>query len=361
MTKHYGQAVVMFDGYEAGPSTKNSMYQRRRGCEGRKVTFNLSIKLHLKKDDFLSNKENKQRFLGLLGEHLALRGCKISHATGDADVPIVQAAVTVSNTCEAVLVGDDTDLLVLIIHLADGNKHNIYFRPEPKKGGALRCIGVNSIRNKLGEYICGNIILFVHAFLGCDTTSLLFGIGKAAGLKLVKDNDTFHEQAEVFRSVNSSKDQVIAAGEKAMTIVEKGKLNDHLDTMRYQRFQELVTTRKKAIHPNMLPPTSVATKCHSLRVFHQVQQWQGNTLPAEDWGWELSEGRLKPVNSDFCPAPQSLLDIVRCTCKTGCGTLRCECHRQGMQCSSACSGCRGICQNMSNNDVDDIKDSDSEM
>ena len=81
--------------------------------------------------------------------------------------------------------GDDTDLLVLMIHLVDGNKHNIYFRPEPKKGGAIRCIGVSAIRNKLGENICGNI-LFVHAFLGCDNTSRLFGIGKAAGLKLFK-------------------------------------------------------------------------------------------------------------------------------------------------------------------------------
>ena len=98
------------------------------------MTFNLSMKLQLKKDDFLSNKEDKQWFLGLLGEHLAMRGCEIAHATCDADVPIVQAAVTVSDTCEAVLVGDDTDLLVLLIHLADGNKHNIYFRPEPKKG-----------------------------------------------------------------------------------------------------------------------------------------------------------------------------------------------------------------------------------
>ena len=280
----------------------------------------------------------------------------IAHATGDTDVPIVEAAVTVSDTCVAVLVGDDTDLLVLLIHLADGYKHNIYFRPEPKKGGALRCIGVNSIRNKLRENICGNI-LFVHTFLGCDTTSRLFAIGKAAGLKLVKENETFREQAEVFRRVNSSKDQVIAAGEKAMTIVQKGKLNDHLDTMMYPRFQELVTTRKKAIHPNMLPPTSAATKNQSLRVSHQVQQWQGNMLPAEDWGWELSEGRLKPINSDFGPAPQSLLDIMRCTCKT----LRYGCRRQGMPWSSALSGSRRICQNMSNNDVDDNEDSDSEM
>ena len=353
VTKHYGQAVVVFDGYEAGPSTKDSTHERRTGCEDRKVTFNLYMKLQLKKDDFLSNKENKQRFLGLLGEHLAMGSCEISHAPGDADVPIVEAAVTVSDTCEAVLVCDDTDLLV---PMADGNKHNIYIRPEPKKGGALMCIGVSSIRNKLGENISRNI-LFVHAFLGCDTTSRLFGIWKAAGLKHVKENETFREQAKVFRSVKSSKDQVIAAVEKAMPVVQKGKLNEHQYTMMYQRFQELVTTRKKAIHPSMLLPTSAPTKCHSLRVFHQVQQWQGNTLPAEDWRWKLSEGRLKPVKSDFGPAPRSLLDIVRCICKIGCGTLRCGCRRQGMSCSSACSGCRGICQNMSNNDVDDNEDS----
>ena len=39
VTKHYGQEVVVFDGYEAGPSTKDSTHQRRTGCEDRKVTF----------------------------------------------------------------------------------------------------------------------------------------------------------------------------------------------------------------------------------------------------------------------------------------------------------------------------------
>ena len=67
-------------------------------------------------------------------------------------------------------------------------------------------------------------------------------IGKTAGLKLGKANKTFREQAEVSRSTKSSKDQVIAADEKVMAIVLKGNQSDHLDTMIYQRFQELVTT-----------------------------------------------------------------------------------------------------------------------
>ena len=60
-------------------------------------------------------------------------------------------------------------------------------------------------------------------------------IWKAAGLKLVKANKTFREQAEVSRSMKPSKDQVMAADEKVMTIVLKRNQSDHLDTMRYQR------------------------------------------------------------------------------------------------------------------------------
>ena len=56
-------------------------------------------------------------------------------------------------------------------------------------------------------------------------------IGKAAGLKLVKANKTFREQAEVSRSMKLSKDLVIAADEKVMTVVLKVEQSDHLDTM----------------------------------------------------------------------------------------------------------------------------------
>ena len=83
MTKYNGQAVVVFDGDNAGASTKDSMHTRRAGREGRKVMLNLSMTLKLKKDDFLANKYNNQRFLGLLGEHLATHGCEIAYSIGN--------------------------------------------------------------------------------------------------------------------------------------------------------------------------------------------------------------------------------------------------------------------------------------
>ena len=107
-------------GAKAGASTKDSTHHRRAGCEGRKVMLNISMKLQLKMNDFLCNKYNEQRFIGLLGEHLAMRGC---------DIPL---AVKVSDTCEAVM-GDDTDPLVLMIDQADGNKPMSNSYPNQRK------------------------------------------------------------------------------------------------------------------------------------------------------------------------------------------------------------------------------------
>ena len=84
-------------------------------------------------------------------------------------------------------------------------------------------------------------------------------------------------------SMKPSKDQVIAADENVMTIVLKGKQSDHLDTMRYQRFQELVTNVKKAIHPNMLPTKCAATKYNS-RSLQAGPTVAGELLQAAGWG-----------------------------------------------------------------------------
>ena len=61
VTKKYGQAVVVFDGYHAGPSMKDSTHQRRVGCQGQKVMFYTSMKLHMKKKKSFSPTEKTNR------------------------------------------------------------------------------------------------------------------------------------------------------------------------------------------------------------------------------------------------------------------------------------------------------------
>jgi hypothetical protein len=69
VTRKYGNAVVLFDGYEHGPSTKDATHLRRMWTNvDPKVNFSDNMVITSKKEEFLSNQENKQRFIHLLGE-----------------------------------------------------------------------------------------------------------------------------------------------------------------------------------------------------------------------------------------------------------------------------------------------------
>ena len=70
----------------------------RRSCGtiGVTVHFTSSIALQTKKEEFLSNKHNTQRFVALLSQRLEQAGCEIYQAIEDTDVLIVQTALTPS-------------------------------------------------------------------------------------------------------------------------------------------------------------------------------------------------------------------------------------------------------------------------
>lgn len=350
-------AIVVFDGYSNTPSTKDSTHTRRNGRPGRKVTFTGGMVLKLKKHEFLSNSENKQRFINLLTEKLQADGVEVHNAQGDADLLIVQTAVATSQKVPTVVVGDDTDLIVLLCYHA--KDADLYFMPEPK-GASSSCrkyLDVRKARQVLGDSVTCNI-LFLHAILGCDTTSRIFGIGKAVALTLMKEDSNFREQAEVFYNSNSTKDAVVQAGEKALVCIFNGSGDDTLNAVRLRKFQILVARSKTSVHPQKLPPTSAAAKFHSLRVYHQVQEWKGNSLNPEEWGWKVCDGRLVPIQTEKDTAPKSLLEVIRCQCKTDCSTLRCKCRRQGLDCSMACSECRENCSNTLRDEEDEESDTE---
>jgi hypothetical protein len=92
VTRKYGQATIVFDGYEDGPSTKDCTHLRRAGAgsptikfEGHMVMSNLVPRVFApqeerpwvrgwvmssKKQDFLANKTNKQRFINMFANKL---------------------------------------------------------------------------------------------------------------------------------------------------------------------------------------------------------------------------------------------------------------------------------------------------
>ena len=356
---HYGTAVVIFDGYSTGPTTKDATHKRRSHMSvGANVQVAGSMVFQGKKEDFLSNRTNKQRFIYLLADNLERSGCLVVHARADADLLITQNAIAAAHkdpNKQVVLVADDTNILLLLCWHCSTSTPSVYFRSEPRQGQkkASRCWNIAVMQTMLGTEICSNI-LFMHALLGSDTTSSLYGIGKKVGLKLMSTNQLFLEQAKVFSRRNSNRSEIITAGEKALVSVYKGGAGDTLDMLRWQRFHQRVGSSTSSVQPEVLPPTSAAAAYHSLRVYLQVQQWMGHQdLQPDDWGWQQRGGTYIPILTDKEAAPANLLQVILCNCKSGCGSRQCTCRKNGLDCSTACGQCRGVCTNMTKYDEED--------
>ena len=141
-----------------------------KGKKSVMVTF--TFDMNLSKGAFLTNVKNKKRFVHFLGDHLEASGCQVFHAKEDADLLIVNKTLEEAKRKDAVLVGDDKNLLVLLLHHFSADNKRVFFAPEPKKGSKNRIWDIQQVQAALGSFTCLHL-LFLHAFLGCDTTSHL--------------------------------------------------------------------------------------------------------------------------------------------------------------------------------------------
>ena len=161
-------ARVVFYGYDA-PSTNDAEHSRRV-ASSREVLIEDNIQVSMSQQEFLGNTANKVRFIALLTSHLEAAGCEVHHASADADRLIVLTAFDVADTCAAsVLVGEDTDLLILLTVLSDPEKDIKMLLPG-RKGHPDKVYSSAAPRNALGGMV--DSLLFVHAPTGCDVCSL---------------------------------------------------------------------------------------------------------------------------------------------------------------------------------------------
>ncbi|GFO09069.1 hypothetical protein PoB_003557400 [Plakobranchus ocellatus] len=80
--------------------------------------------------------------------------------------------------------------------------------------------------------------------------------------------------------------------------------------LRYKRFWEKVTSSITTVQDR------IDTTCD---------------LQPEMWGWQLSSGRLDPCTTDLPPAPELLLKMIRCNCKSDCRSKCCTCRKHGLE------------------------------
>ena len=124
--------------------------ERAGGKAGADITFTDEMRMTAKKDVFLANVNNKHNFINMLSGYLQHSGCQTNHAQGNADLLIVQTAVQSVTTENTVLVGDDTDLIVLFCFYADLN--DLFMHSEAKS--TTKKNHMWNIKDQLGKYVC---------------------------------------------------------------------------------------------------------------------------------------------------------------------------------------------------------------
>ena len=154
--------IVVFDGYDS--SAKDHC------CLQIDLYWNTPVTTQ--QPVFLSNPDNKSALIGLLGDALDNTGIEVVRCRADAIVMIAQTAFTEALRGKSVrLWGDDTDLMVIILHLLHSHAHSTdtctskihMFRPSTRTTVDL------STLSKTAPARTMRLILAVHAFSGCDT------------------------------------------------------------------------------------------------------------------------------------------------------------------------------------------------
>lgn len=177
-------------------------------------------------------------------------------------------------------------------------------------------------------------------------------------IDILEKRTDLREKVEVFYKSNSNLDEILEAG-KYCTILLYGSAKDvelnklsgidnlsaFLQHMRYESFIK-ATTKSSAVKLSSLVPTVEALEEHIKRVYLQTQIWLGHkSICPTDWGWINNEGSLQPVKTRSQAAPDELLKMIFCNCKTGCGGA-CSCRKLGLFCNTTCGTCSGDnCQN----------------
>ncbi|KAK3918359.1 Chromosome-associated kinesin KIF4 [Frankliniella fusca] len=337
--RHYNSSpVVVFDGYQD-------------------VVVENTTLLTLPKSKFLANEQNKRNFVKLLAANLREAHIQVVEATGDADQVIVSTSIKRAQSnpfTNHVVVGEDTDLLVLVIALTPDDT-NLHFLKPGKGATKNQVFSSQTLRQKLGQAAAH--LLFLHAASGCDTTSARFGKGKKHALsKLVKSTSAFKTQLEVFNQADSTHDAVADVGEAFMLLLYGAPARFKcLNEYRFYLYMRIISKQALTTRFTLasLPPTKSAARQFFYRVYLQVQAWRGQILDPTAWGFQRVSGYLRAVWSTQEVAPPELLKLIACGCRGMCDTQRCECLKSGLRCSSICGFCQGhSCANRADDDDD---------
>ena len=181
---------------------------------------------------------------------------------------------------------------------------------------------------------------------GCDTTSYLYGIGKATALKSLSSGTSL----KLLGMEDINMEEVVAEATSFISKCYGSKYDGDMSEMRYAVWSDKMANTKISSAPKLksLPPTSYAFAQHVYRAHYQTMVWKSSlssSPPAAadpvQYGWTKKDNNLFPVMlpDDISPAPVEVLQMIKCGCASSrpCSTGRCSCVLAQISCSMFCN------------------------
>jgi hypothetical protein len=100
-------------------------------------------------------------------------------------------------------------------------------------------VNVRALQNRIGRSACDQILV-LHALGGCDTTSSIYGLGKATMFNRLNSDKSIRPYVQTVQCAEAMHNQVKEVGVALMIAVYGGKPGDCLGTMWHAAFDKMV-------------------------------------------------------------------------------------------------------------------------
>lgn len=379
LTAGFSEVILVFDTYKSDSLKEKTRERRRQGKAPiqYRIADDTNIK-HIPLTRFLSHEKTKADLTNYLAK-ATLDDKKnstqlvIVSASGhtksnrnmsfednnheEADTLMICLAAEVSQRCpdaQLVFFTPDTDVLVLAV------AHYDKLCKQTSLSMVSGTVDIGPIWRALGKEKAQALPIF-HAFTEADNVGKFSGIGKPKWFQQYMKADIDLPRAFMKLPVEGD---LTVKNELAKFVCSrycpKGVYIASIPYLRWHLFC------KQLAESNKLPPTLGALEEHINCVRLQSRVWCQATLmqqqpfePLTFGYYKDTGGQILPVTTKILPAPQAIIELVRCQCKTNCSTQRCSCRKNDLTCTELCS-CDTECANDEdcNITIDDSDDDD---
>ena len=261
---------------------------------------------------FLQNQKNKSRLITYLTPEFQKCDIQVKQHHADADPLVVKTALSTASVSDRpiVVVATDTDILVILVTLAPTDL-NIQFLSSRNPVQIFKITDIQTANKDIKPHL-----MTMHSLSGCDTVSALYMKGKKKATQLLHKKEL--DILNIFLQPGSIHEDTAFAGERFLLGLYGAVESTCLNKQRFVMYKRMVVQSplSSAFKLESLPPTSTAAKFHSFSAYHTIQQWLGNELPPDMWGWQNEDATLVPVETDQSVAPMNILRMLSCGCKT---------------------------------------------